>query len=883
MAFLWADSDAELVRRTLTGEQTAYSALVERHLRSVYAVSQAWAPDRADVEDISQEAFLAAYMRLPSLRDPRKFKGWLVQIARNIAVSCVRRRSREGEVMERFKGESSDGLEATVSEAEQREARALVRREIDRLDGHAREVVLLHYFAGKKSREIAQLLEISPAAVRKRLQRARETLGERLLVLQRAEEQEEEETWKARAQGIVGMISVAKAPWVPIAVASIGNAASGVAAGGGRMLTGSMLTKVGIVSVVAGLGLVSGISILGSAEQDAAVPEAMDDSVIASDPVRLAQAESTDPAGEADAASETDVGTLILTSLKAVIEASPPVRPDPLTGPCAVTGWVDDPGATLVMVRTCYAGLPMPPEEAINVTAIPDEYGSFIFPDLPAGKYVVMAFTEGGFDILPCRTDVDPEAFLALHVKPTQPFSGRVVNEAGHPVGGATLYVHEYSIIQGAFPLPESTATAFVTESDGTFCVPHGLPGRARFWVKAPGYAATLSSWVETGTEGNEIVIERGAVLVGEVVDAASGDPLPNIPITLCRGKVHRDRHETVSGSEGHFRIEGLRAETYELSIGRSTWVNADGLVEVEVEEDQEVINATIRGVMGCMVGGRVYDVQSGQGIPGVRLTIASASEPPHVFLYKYRRVYTDGDGYYSCDTLPAGPCRISARRIEGYPYQMQEFEPVVVAYDEPKMDVDMPIEPGIPVSGFVFDACGNPAGLVKVTAKSPMGEGKCVSKSDGTFLCALPVGGATVTLSARKPGIQMRPMDPIPLPPEGLTGLALNLDATGALEGRVIDPDGDPLSITGLSVSAMHKIHPRYASHHNYLDAEGRFAITTLLPGPTALKLVQLGGPSTPILGEVTVLEGETLEGIVLEYDPAPEEDVEVTDGASP
>jgi RNA polymerase sigma-70 factor (ECF subfamily) len=170
-------SDRDLVGQILAGRREVFSLLVERHLHSALAIARARLLNPADADDAVQEAFLRAFERLHTLREPAKFGPWLLTIARHEAVRLV------------VKGRSTLGADpsaapdpaAADSNPEQHELHALLRDHISKLPEQAREVLLLHYFAGRSTREIAALLEIRQGAVLKRLQRAREQLAETML------------------------------------------------------------------------------------------------------------------------------------------------------------------------------------------------------------------------------------------------------------------------------------------------------------------------------------------------------------------------------------------------------------------------------------------------------------------------------------------------------------------------------------------------------------------------------------------------------------------------------------------------------------------------------------------------------------------------------
>ncbi|MCC6489536.1 MAG: sigma-70 family RNA polymerase sigma factor [Candidatus Hydrogenedentes bacterium] len=171
-------TDADLVRRVLAGRRDDFGALVERHLPSAFAVAYARTGNRADAEDAAQEAFLRALKTLDRLREPERFAPWLLTITRNVSSDLLMTRMRERSAVVNLHRANEDSW---LPNMEQREMWSKLHEQIQQLEEEPREVLLLHYFAGKRTREIAALLNLSDDAVRKRLQRAREALGARLL------------------------------------------------------------------------------------------------------------------------------------------------------------------------------------------------------------------------------------------------------------------------------------------------------------------------------------------------------------------------------------------------------------------------------------------------------------------------------------------------------------------------------------------------------------------------------------------------------------------------------------------------------------------------------------------------------------------------------
>src|SRR3954463_1965002 len=89
-------SDSELVARCRAGDQQAWSELVERFSRYVYAIAvRAYRLPEADAEDVFQEVFARTYERLGDLRDDAAIKPWIAQTTRGLAVDHLRAAQRE--------------------------------------------------------------------------------------------------------------------------------------------------------------------------------------------------------------------------------------------------------------------------------------------------------------------------------------------------------------------------------------------------------------------------------------------------------------------------------------------------------------------------------------------------------------------------------------------------------------------------------------------------------------------------------------------------------------------------------------------------------------------------------------------------------------------
>jgi len=169
------DSDASLVARARQGDAAAAEALLRRHFRAAYLVALGRLGNRADAEDVCQDAFMRCLDRLHECREPARFGAWLLSIVRNAAHNRGDYlRIRSTEPLELHPGVRSPARADRA--AERNELRATLWQALGRLSPLQREVVLLHDLEGWRHAEIADRLEVSEAMSRRHLSDARKQL-----------------------------------------------------------------------------------------------------------------------------------------------------------------------------------------------------------------------------------------------------------------------------------------------------------------------------------------------------------------------------------------------------------------------------------------------------------------------------------------------------------------------------------------------------------------------------------------------------------------------------------------------------------------------------------------------------------------------------------
>ncbi|MCC6487309.1 MAG: sigma-70 family RNA polymerase sigma factor [Candidatus Hydrogenedentes bacterium] len=837
--------DGKLVQQVLGGDREQFGKLVDRYLNDAYALARAYLADRTDAEDAVQDSFLKAFKSLDSLRDAGKFCPWLFAIVRNTCMHYLSLRKREQTRLDDAPAEPS-----VSPNLERHELHSLLRSHVGGLDPSLREVVLLHYFRGLSTAEIAQRLDIRRDAVKKRLQRARETLGTVLL-------QELGDSFQAEApsrkdkSSIMGMVLAVPVAWQPA------NAA-------GPAWIGASSAKGGALAMVKTLALpaliVTGILAL------AYVASQRDISTSAAEPVPATvkvEAQSEAPVPDQTAVTAT-------TPEPAVAAAVSPV-----TAPEAHSG----PGGRVVDE----AGLPVAGAEVVlfhnmNRSGLDDSIVERVTADTD-GRYALSASPEFAHK-LPHAYAQDQFLLFAFHpdyalgwatvdqdtpretydIVVTKKTSGTitVVDHEKKPLEGAHVWLCAAGDNESAHPLfrhafgTNTTDVGLIsafTGEDGKVSFENLPDTRCSFYAAKPGYAPSWSP-----LRDRTMVLTKGATVSGRVL-TAGGAPVPDA-LVRCNAEWMHDPRLTRADSQGRYTFTDLPANGWDMSVWGSG-KTGDGTYSVFVKDDTHTMPAEhiqlepgdvldhfdLTLLEGTVVRCSVVWPDTGEPVAGARLF--------GTYLEERIEGFTDAHGVFTFTAQPGGVELYFQSPPDGV-YVVQEDGRQSLAFEASGAEMDVMLT-APPIAGTLISAHGKvekgeyafrdvtlfvSAGRYETATSTgytpPYVQ---VNPEDGTFHLERVPAGRTVALYALTSNGAYAGVSghAIPAGAAEFSGLTVSLRPTATGVVALNDGAGNPHSGIEVQVEPVVDGNEFVFSRRTFrTDAHGRVEMGGLIPGLT-------------------------------------------------
>ncbi|MFA6240727.1 MAG: sigma-70 family RNA polymerase sigma factor [Candidatus Hydrogenedentales bacterium] len=788
-------SDAHLVHSSLAGDKGAFERLVLRHLAAVEAVALAYTRNHADAQDVSQEAFLKAYQSLDTLRDTGKFGPWVTSIARNTGLRLARRRNREEPVSD----ELLQNLEAQPPDLERSELLQLLHRHVMKLPLETREVLLLHYYAGKRLREIADELDITRDAVAKRLQRGREAVSTTLF-----------QTLGLQREGVKRNQAYAKR--ITLAVVAGGAAWEAGAVGSAPLFAAGMLLKpVVLASLITSVAFIGFLSYLGSstphvdgtAQQNA--PDVPAVRQLSSVSTEQGRAEETAPPQEMSGPGSITV-SVVSTAGKPAVAAEVSVE------------LIDWPPFSY------------PPNEPKRKTVTVGDDGVARFEKLPLGLYGIVAHLDdtmwGDYTELSNRS-VHSDSIL--HLSPGQPLDGVVVDNAGNPVPRAVVYPHSSPWITD---VPWGVFATLRMEADEGGRIHHDcLPRMAlRYCVVAEGHAATLTAQYMLDGRPIQLVVQKGGTISGRVVHDNSGQPAGNIALAI-EGEAMIAPVQMESNENGEFTTPNLAAGSYRVVLKESGYTYT-GPIAVEIIDGAAANSVEVRLQSGGTLTGCVRDSESGNGIAGATVTASAEGQPTR------SSAPADESGAYVVFGLGSASYSVSAG-AEGY-LDGQGQQGIQVAPGGEVNDIDLTLTKGFLIRGRVLESDGRGATTAYIHSVTEGGERirSNIASTDGkagAFQILLPRDAEPIWLKAYSLHGSSEIAGPISVTEADSEGVVLraSIPRTAGIEGTVVNASGTPLP--RIDVWAFLEGDPFFStssSSQGWTDQSGHFVLSGMQSG---------------------------------------------------
>jgi RNA polymerase sigma-70 factor (ECF subfamily) len=181
--------DQKLVERAQRGEKQAFGLLVSKYERKLARLLSRFIRDAAEVEDVTQEAFIKAYRALPTFRGDSAFYTWLYRIGINTAKNYLVAMGRRAPTATDIDAEDAEGfqdreqlrdLNTPENELISRQVADNVNQTLAELPEELRTAITLREIEGLSYEDIANIMNCPIGTVRSRIFRAREAIAAKL-------------------------------------------------------------------------------------------------------------------------------------------------------------------------------------------------------------------------------------------------------------------------------------------------------------------------------------------------------------------------------------------------------------------------------------------------------------------------------------------------------------------------------------------------------------------------------------------------------------------------------------------------------------------------------------------------------------------------------
>lgn len=860
-----SSQDITLIQRwNESKDPAAFAEIVHRYAGLVYGSCLRVMRNADDAEDVAQECFMK--IAEAPVHITTSLGGWLHSMATHRAINRLRLDKRRSARENKYAATQSETGEAVWDDVQHFIDEAIVD-----LPDDLRNPVIEHFLMGRTMESIGEEIDISKQAVSQRIQKGVEKIRTKL-----------------RDKGVpvasvilsAGFIEMAKAePSQGLQKGLINSGIGGVDADTLAQVAAKKTTAPAFsplsYSVIAALIAIGAVGIWLARGSSPAVPPSSvvtailpaGDSInggIDSGPMVIAQATITADGSEVPKSDVEKAPDFTEFSLN---------RSLPKPGVGTFMLHVDSPlavGAVVTLIYVNWKSWEKIPPQRLEFSTTVSENRVAIFRNLPLGKYHFDARNGNSgqnnqFSLTEGLTGLQAPMVALI---PRSDVEFDLENEEGERIAGSRAYVYQHQIL--GTPLQYEITKVLPTEflDNGNIAIPDIIMGAIKVYIEAPGYAPIITDWIRSRAEPVRVVMREGGSFTCRVV-REFGEPVEGVIVHL-QGPYFGDHKYAYTDGEGIARLEHLRPLEYSVRVYSQELVMSNESPTVSIAEGEEVEMGEIKLIPGMDIYGRVYELDTGEGISGVRLTVDADIG------VAVEDLITDEDGTY---TIPnASFVRYTIRRQSSLKYGMgagKRAADLTVTRDGVLGETEFALSSGIPVSGRVVDTDGRPIGGVMLRAGSTLDSLKRVATSDrrGRFRLNTINAPGPIYIRAQVAMYGRITSGPFEVPAEGLDNIVVKLPHAAMVTGSIrIDGKFAPrktfLWSEPVDPTSEEARRGTGRTYTYTVARRGKYLLTWLSPGSYNLSVQPPGGSTGPPVATVTVREGQMIENFDINYE---------------
>lgn len=166
-----------LIDRILAGEERCYAELVDQYKSYAYTIAYKIVNDRAEAEEVAQDAFIKAYNYLRNFNRQARFSTWLYRIVFNTAISYKRKNRIRTEDIENKHVENPERADSAI---EREDKQQFVNKALKKLNEADQLAIQLFYIKEFSLEEVAVMMDQNVNTIKVRIHRARQRLADEL-------------------------------------------------------------------------------------------------------------------------------------------------------------------------------------------------------------------------------------------------------------------------------------------------------------------------------------------------------------------------------------------------------------------------------------------------------------------------------------------------------------------------------------------------------------------------------------------------------------------------------------------------------------------------------------------------------------------------------